>query len=248
MIFPRVVQAARILVRGNKNLPDDPAEMGEFEKWDLVREAREYGLADWKPRLSKLIAHQDLVATGGVYYQDTRVPFNTEDHAAVTLVGTMKQMWVTADWTPTYQNDWADGKLFMTRAFGRFTSAATPGNLSVQMGYGTADGTTGALATSAAMVWIASQANKSWRFEGRVRCRRKSVAGAASTGILFGTGIFEVPTTAIAVGGGHVPDATPAQVGSLNLAQTSGLHLQFARSGSTVETAQTHDTMLVAET
>lgn len=197
----------------------------------------------WKPRLAKVLQGGDPINAGGLYYQDTKPPFLLGDVAAVTLTAAMKQMWSTADFTPTFQTDWFDGKLFMLRCFGRITTAATPGNLTVQMGYGVADAA-GAIATSAALTLIASQTSMSWRFEGRFRCRSKGVA--AATGKMLGTGIFECNVAVIAAGGGMVPATVPAEVTTLNFAQTSGLHLQLARSGSTVETAQVHDLELVA--
>lgn len=237
-----------IAFRRNKDLPRDPEEMPEYERWRLINQLVDLnGGQNWKRRMSDMIlgGKRIPIASGGQFYQDTRPPWTLADITAVTLATTMKQMWPTADLTPTYQTDWWDGKLFMMRCFGRITTALTPGNLTIQLGYGTADGTTGALATSAALTLVASQTNISWRFEGRVRCRSKGVA--ASTGILFGTGVFECNPAVIAAGQGLIPATAPAQVGSLNLSATSGLHVQFARSGSTAETAQVHDLMLAAE-
>jgi hypothetical protein len=198
----------------------------------------------WKPRIMGLIKDGEPMASGGQWYQDSRPPWMVADAAAVTLATTMKQMWSTADMTPTYASDWWQGKVFQIRCFGRMTTAATPGNLTVQLGYGVADAA-GALATSTGRALIASQTNIAWRFEGRVRCR--GVGPGASAGILFGSGIFETDTVLIAAGGATVPGATPAQVTGLNLNQNSGIHLQLARSGSTAETAQVHDVQITAE-
>lgn len=199
----------------------------------------------WKPRLARMMADRELMASGGQFYQDTRTPWLVADTAAVTLATTQKQLWSTADLTPTYASDWTQGKLFMIRAFGRLTTPAGAGALTLQLGYGTADGTGGALATSAALTVVASQTNISWRFEGRVRCR--AVGPGAAAGILLGTGIFETGTAVQAQGGGMVPATAPAQVGSLNLNQTSGIHLQMAEAATTGGTVTIHDLELVAE-
>lgn len=228
----RTPKLGEIAVRHNKDIPADIAEMKEFGEWETKR------------RWGNVLRSGDPRAAGGLYYQDTRAPFVTSDIAAVTLATTMKQMWPTAELTPTFQSDWFDGKLFHLRCFGRMTTAATPGNLTMQLGYGTADGTTGALATSAALTLVASQTNVSWRFEGYVRCRSRGVA--AASGILLGTGVFECNAALIAAGQALVPATAAAQVGSLNLAATSGIHFQMARSGSTAETAQVHDVIFAA--
>jgi hypothetical protein len=237
-----------ITFRRNRQLPKDSTEMPEFEKWELIRRAMDlHGGQNWKRRFAKMLFDEEGVAlaSGGQFYQDTRPPWLLADTATVTLTTTMKQLWPTAELTPTYQTDWWDGKLFLLRCFGRITTPATAGTLQWQMGYGTADGTTGALATSAALTAVSSQTNISWRFEGRVRCRSRGNAAAA--GILLGVGVLEFNTAVVAAGQALVPATAAAQVGSLNLAQTSGIHLQALEAATSGATITMHDLQLSAE-
>jgi hypothetical protein len=227
-------------LRRNKNLPSDSKEIPEYEKWELIQKLMQYhdGRTS-KRRLIKMLLSGEPIASGGMYFQDARPPWLMADTATVTLLTTQKQLWSTADLTPTFQTDWWDGKQFMLRCFGRITTPAGAGTLTYQLGYGVADGTAGALATSAPLTAIASQANMSWRFEGRVRCRSR--ANVAASAILMGTGILEFNTAVVAAGQGLMPATAAAQVTGLNLAQTSGIHLQCAEAATTGATVVIHD-------
>lgn len=220
-LFPQTGIALRV----NPDLPTDLEELMDLEA------------ARWKESYGRILRSGDPRAAGGLYYQDSRPPFAIADFPTVTLATTQKQLWATgAEATQTAKTDWFLGKKIHVRAFGKITTAATPGNLTVQFGYGTADGTTGALATSAALTLIASQTNITWRFEGYVQCR-----GTGLTGSLFGSGVFECNPAVIAVGQAMIPASGPAAVGSLDLTVGSGIHLQMARSGSTAETVTVVD-------
>jgi hypothetical protein len=186
---------------------------------------------NWKPRMGQLLRDGEPRAAGGLYYQDTRLPFNIADFSAVTLAATNKQLWLAAEYTPTYKNDWSPGKTFHLKAFGKMTTAATPGNLTVAVYYGTADALTTLLATSAALTLIASQTNISWRYEGYTTCRAVGASGS-----LIHTGILEIGTAVVAAGQALVPASAAAAV-TCDLTATSGISLQMARSGSTAETA-----------
>jgi hypothetical protein len=218
---------ATLLARHNPHLPADLGEMREFGEWETKR------------RWGNILRSGDPTAAGSLFYQDSRPPWLVADTATVTLTTTQKQLWPTAELTPTFQSDWSDGKIFYVRCFGRITTPAGAGALTFQFGYGTADGTTGALATSAALTAVASQSNISWRFEGRVRCRSRG--NAAASGILLGTGVLEFNTAVVAAGQALLPATAPAQVGSLNLATTSGIHLQCAEAATTGGTVVIHD-------
>jgi hypothetical protein len=226
-LLDRYERQATILPRHNPHLPADIEEMKAFGEWETKR------------RWGNVLRSGDPRAAGSLYYQDSRPPWLLADTATVTLTTTMKQLWPTAELTPTFQTDWTDGKLFYVRCFGRITTPAGAGTLSFQLGYGTADGTTGALATSAALTAVASQSNISWRFEGRVRCRSRG--NAAASGILLGTGVLEFNVAVVAAGQALVPATAPAQVGSLNLAATSGVHLQALEAATTGATVVIHD-------
>lgn len=217
-----------VILRRDPEIPDDIDMLAELEQ------------ARWKESWGRVLQSGDPRAAGGLFYQDTRQPFNTADFTAVTLAATAKQLWPGGEYSATYKNDWYVGKKFHFRAFGRMTTAATPGNLTCSIYYGTADAATTLLASSAALTLIASQTNISWRFEGYITCR-----AVGATGSLFATGVFECNPAVIAAGQGMVPASAAAAV-TCDLTATSGLVLQFARSGSTAETAQVHDLTFAA--
>jgi hypothetical protein len=217
-ILGRLKRQATILPRHNPRL--------DIDRLMELEEAR------WKPRYGALLRDGGPRAAGSLYYQDTRVPFGIADYTSVTLSTTAKQLWPAAESSATYKNDWSLGKKFWVRAFGTITTAATPGNLTISMYYGTADAATTLLASSAALTLIASQTNLSWRFEGYIECRAIGASGS-----LHATGVFECNTAVIAAGQALIPASAPAAV-TCDLTATSGISLQFARSGSTAETAQ----------
>jgi hypothetical protein len=126
-------------------------------------------------------------------------------------------LWLAAEYSPTYKNDWFVGKKFHIRCFGRITTAATPGNLTVSLYYGTADAATNLLATSAALTLVASQTNISWRAEFYVTCRAIGASGS-----LFGTGIFECNPAVVAAGQATLPASAPAAVTADLTAATQG--------------------------
>lgn len=232
-LLERYERQGTILTRHNPALPEGLDELIEYEaRQDRV-----------KRRWGEVLRSGDPRAAGGLFYNDTRPPWITSD-ISTTLTTTQKQLWPTAELTPTFQSDWFTGKLFELQCFGKITTPAGAGALTFQLGYGTSDGTTGALATSAALTAIASQSNIPWSFRGRVRCRDRGVAAAA--GILFGYGSLEIGIAVVAAGQAIVPASAPAQVGSLNLAQTLGIHLQCLEAATTGATVVVHDASLTA--
>lgn len=204
-----------------------------------IQELLNFQEHQWKPRLAELIRSGDPTAAGGLYYHDSRVPFSITDDASVTLASTAKALWTTAEQTPTYKTDWFLGKRFHLSARGRMTTAATPGNLTVSVAYGTADNT-GLLSTSAALTLVASQTNITWNCEAWITCRAIGASGS-----LLAIGVFETSAAIIASTGGPIPGSAPTAA-TVDLTATSGLNFQMARSGSTAETAQVHDKILTA--
>lgn len=198
-----------------------------------VRELAQHHAPDWKPRMARMMAAGVPQAAGGKYYQDTRAPLPSADMATITLSTTSLMLWPANVWTPTYPSDWEVGKLFHLRCFGKITTAATPGNLTIEIRYGTTDNGGTILATSAALTLVVSQTNISWRCEFYVQCR---AVGSGTNGSLFATGVFECNTAVIAAGQALLPASAAAATG-VDTTATSGINLQFKRSGSTVETA-----------
>ncbi len=213
-------------------------------------------MAEWVREREQQVPQSDAVKAAraakmmdGAFYLDSRAPFIAVDVPAVTLAATAKALYTT-DYFPVLGGNYFNfpGKAILIRLFGRVTTAATPGNGSFDVYWGTgADATGNILASSAALALSINQTNVSWWAEITVRCRAVST-GAINTGSLFCTGYtgFNVGVLASTLQPMLIPASAPAAVGSLNLVTASIVSVQFKRSGSTVETMQVHEMAVVA--
>lgn len=179
----------------------------------------------------------------GQFYNDLRAPFVIADVPAVTLAATNKALYTIANVPAMGKDYWWGGKKVGLEVFGRMTTAATPGNLTMALLYGTgADANGVSLAASAAQTLIASQTNISWRARFFISCRTPGAAGG-----LFCWGEMQVGTAVIAVGDFLIPASAAAVSASVDLTVAGNiLSLQALRSGSTAETMQVHDINLIA--
>ena len=176
----------------------------------------------------------------GAFYHDTREPFIGTDIAAVTLAATNKALYPVSNF-PALGGQYFSrvGKKLRIRAFGRITTGATPGNITLAVLYGTgADANGVSLGASAAVALTASQTNLSWEAEIYVHCR-----SIGSAGTLFATGRFLFNNAVIASTLQPVllPASAPVVSGSVDLTASLIPSLQALRSGSTAETMQIHD-------
>lgn len=223
-------------------LLDDP--MVEARRWADIDELARREAAGWKPRSSRFIRDGDLVAAGGQFYHDTRGPFNTAAYPSVTLATTSKMLYPANPNVMVQPWEWFPGKKIRVIAFGQITTAATPGNLTIELRAATADAGGTLLATSNALTLIASQTTKSWRCEFSIECWSTGNGGAS--GSLFASGVFEASAAVFAAGQALIPDGANAAV-TVDLQAAVGLSLQFKRSGSTAETAQVFRNTFVHE-
>ena len=178
----------------------------------------------------------------GQFYNDLRAPFITADVAAVTLAATNKALYPVGNVPAMGKDYWWVGKKVHISLFGRITTGATPGNLTMALLYGTgADANGTALVTSAAQTLIASQTNISWRLDLFVHCR-----AIGSSGSLFARGSAFFGQQVIAAGDFGFPASAAAAV-TVDLTVASNvLSVQALRSGSTAETMQVHDLSVIA--
>lgn len=178
----------------------------------------------------------------GPFYNDLRAPFISGNITAVTLSTTAKAMY-PKDNFPVLGGNYFNfiGKKLKIRLFGRATTAATPGNFSVDVYYGSgADATGTIISSSGAVAMVAGQTDLAWELEYVVSCR---TLGAAGT--LFGCGHI-ILNEAVLVAHMLIPASTPAASGTLDLTTANIISVQFKRSGSTAETAQVHDMEVIA--
>ncbi|MEO8682078.1 MAG: hypothetical protein ABI665_23730 [Vicinamibacterales bacterium] len=171
----------------------------------------------------------------GLFYNDIREPFLTVPPTAVTLAATAKALYPAANF-PTLGGQYfaRPGKKVKIRLFGIITTAATPGNGSFNVYYGTgADANGVALVTGTPVALTANQTNVTWVIELIVTC-----ITTGSSGTLRCTGWAHFNEAVLAP-----MQMLPTTVGGVSAAcdLTAALILsvQFLRSGSTAETMQT---------
>lgn len=175
----------------------------------------------------------------GLFYNDLREPFVIADLAAISPLATAVALYTPSAF-PVLGGQYFSrpGKALKIQMHGRMTSAATPGNVSWVVYYGTGASANGVvLATSLAKAWLASQTNGSWYLETTVTCRT-----TGSAGTLFCTG-FVLPHVAHVVSTLQpvlIPDTAPAVSGACDLTAALIVSVQAIRSGSTAETMQIH--------
>jgi hypothetical protein len=180
----------------------------------------------------------------GIFFQDTKTPFITADDASVTL-STTSLLLHTIQYTSLPANYFSmPGKMLQLWMLGRMTTAATPGNITVELRFGTASNAGTILATTAAIAAGASKTNITWVANFFVRCR-----AIGATGSLFGWGWFAPEPSSVVFPAANNPAFAPATAPAATTVDTtaaSGINVQMKRSGSTAETAQVHDLVFAA--
>lgn len=182
----------------------------------------------------------------GLFYVDHRQPFIAGDVGAVTMTTTAKALIPAAN-IPVLGGNYFSmvGKAMRIRLFGRLTITTTPGNLTMQLMYGTgADANGVVLASTGAIAMTASAAaNQSWQVEYVVRAR---TLGAAGT--LFCTGSLYTSPALIAgsLQPMLIPATAPAASAACDLTAALLLSPQVIQSGTPAGTVQVHDVLYEA--
>jgi hypothetical protein len=172
-------------------------------------------------------------------YHETIDPPVSADEATITLASTYKNLIPVSRYNlgPQFFNK--IGRRLRIRAFGKITTAVTPGNGQIGVLFGTGADANGVnVVQSAAFALIASQTNISWNAEFYISCR-----STGPTGTLFGTGWIEFNPAVVASTAQPlmIPASAAAVSASCDLTGTLVPSLQFLRSGSTVETITVQD-------
>lgn len=173
-------------------------------------------------------------------YHETIDPAVTADESTITLAATNKGLLPAARYSMISSQFFNKiGRKLRIRAFGKMTTGATPGNLTVAILFGTgADANGTSLGAIAATALTANGTNLSWNMEVYIHCRT-----VGSSGGLFCTGFFEANPSLIASSSQPllIPASAAAVTGSLDLTGTSIPSIQALRSGSTAETMTVQD-------
>jgi hypothetical protein len=187
------------------------------------------------------------MADNGSYFHDSKTPWIAADVGSVTLSSTAKALYPANSFPPLGSGYFQtfEGKALSIHIFGRITTAATPGNGSFDIYFGTgADANGTILASSAALALTANQTAISWVLDLNVRVRKLN---DATSGALLVTGIaqFGVSVLASTLAPVFIPANTAAQT-TVDLTTSSIISVQYKRSGSTAETMQIHDMVVSA--
>jgi hypothetical protein len=242
----RMEQQAVLLDR--PSVRDDPEllaylkQEGRRQWGDVERRIRESG-------------HPTMAGETGNYHE-TRNPYKqTADYTAITLSTTSKSiMTIATDLQASGlvcgKGYWDLGKKWHVRIFGKATTGATPGNLTIEIRYQTgtvtdAGGTI--LQTSTAIALGANKTAASWFMDFTVEAR--GVVGTAAP--IFAKGIVTTdPTFALWASTANpifVPSNAAAAV-NVDTTLDATLNIQWKRSGSTAETVTVQDIQVNAIT
>jgi len=170
----------------------------------------------------------------GPTYSDLRGPVNTVAPASVTLSTTDKALHLAAQIGNLGVQNWSVGKNYRIEVMGTFTSAATPGNLTLSLYWGTgADANGTVLCATAATAWTASQSTKTWKAWCDITVTTLGASGAIVAG---GSAKFNEAAIAAEL---MMPDTSGPVAVTVDLTAASNVFsIQAKRSGSTAETMQ----------
>lgn len=178
----------------------------------------------------------------GLFYNDIREPFVTVPPAAVTLTSAAKALY-TASQFPVLGGQYFSrvGKKIKVRLAGIITTAATPGNGSFNVYFGTgADANGVLLMTGTPVALIASQTNVAWVLEITITCITTGSAGTLRcTGWAHFNEAVQAPIQML-------PTTVLGVSGACDLTASLIVSVQYLRSGSTVETMQVMDMEVTA--
>lgn len=198
------------------------------------------------------------MANEGGYYHETRGPITqTSDYAAITGTTTSKSiMSVTADLPGSplqfqQQGYWQIGKKWHVRLFGKMTTGATPGNITIEIRHQTGTAVTDAggtiLATSAAVALGASKTSASFFMDFTVEARAQIGTAAG----LFAKGYFLTdPTFALlasTVNPIFIPSNAAAAV-NVDTTLAGYINVQMKNSGANASSYTVQDVQVNAIT
>jgi len=167
--------------------------------------------------------------------------------AAVTLAATAKALYAAGDF-PVIGDNWFDrvGRKMKLHLFGKMTTAATPGNGTMRVYWGSgADASGTILAATAALALAATQTDLSWSADIDIFC-----VTVGATGSLFCSGVLHFNTSLISSTLQPIllPASAPVAVGSLDLTAAGFIpSVQYLRSGSTAETMEVVDLDVITQ-
>jgi hypothetical protein len=190
------------------------------------------------------------MADNASFFHDTRGPFVTTDVTAVTLASTDKALYPASAFPVLgagYFNSLL-GKRLWIHMFGRMTTAATPGNGTWDIYFGSgADATGTIIASSGTLALSANGTNLSWQLDIWVTTRLLEQGATHGALLVTGQAVLNVGLLASTLEPMFIPASAAAQTTvDISPANSNIISVQFKRSGSTAETMQVHELVVTA--
>lgn len=146
------------------------------------------------------------------------------------------------------------GRRWEILMWGVFTTAATPGNVTVELRHQTGTPTDAGgtiLATSAAVAAGASKTNISWYLRAVIESRADPSTFVPTAAPLYGYGWFAPEPSSVILPAANNPLFFPATAGAavnVDMTLAGTIHIDMKRSGSTAEAILVHDLQVNALT
>lgn len=184
------------------------------------------------------------------FFHDTKPPFVTTDVTSVTLATTDKALYPASAFPVLgagYFNQYL-GKRLGIYAFGRITTAATPGNGTFDIYWGTgADANGTIIGSSGTLALSINQTNVSWWLSIVITTRLLEQGATHGALLVTGKADFNVGVLASTLAPMLIPATAAAQTTvDISPANSNIISVQFKRSGSTAETMQVHELVVTS--
>lgn len=174
----------------------------------------------------------------GPFWVDLRAPHMSVDPASVTLTTTSKAILPVAN-LPVLGGNYFSylGKAVRMRIWGQMTAVATPGNLTVQLYWGTGADANGTVVATSAATALTAGTTLSWEVDLLIRCRALGVSGSLIGHGMVNANVGLIASTLQPV---MIPASAAAAV-TVDLTQNYVLSPQMIASGSAGSAVVVHD-------
>jgi hypothetical protein len=139
------------------------------------------------------------------------------------------------------------GRKWLIEMWGAVTTAATPGNLTMELRYQTGTPTDAGgtiLATSAAVAAGANKTGASWYLRAWVESRADPSTFVPTAAPMYGYGMWQPEPSSVVLPAANNPFFFPATTGAavnVDMTLAGTIHVDLKRSGSTAESITVHD-------
>jgi hypothetical protein len=177
----------------------------------------------------------------GIYYHDSRTPFIIADETGVTGATTDKLIAPGAR-TALPANYFTAGKRLRLTYLFRYTTGTTPGNLGMEIYYGTTDAGGTLLASSGAVALVGTKTNITCKATAYVQCR---LVGSSGSLLAWGEFVSDPASAVLTNNYLLVPATAPAAI-TVDTTSAQGINIQLKNSGANTSSYTCHDIIFEA--